>query len=107
MSLSHQHHAYRERGKYADQLSRLARLFGRDRIHVIDSGDWFSQPEPIYDAVLEFLGLQQRGDPIFDRHNARPRAPMPPALRSALQDYFVPYDEQLATWLGRPPSWRR
>lgn len=107
LSLSHQHHAYRERGKYADQLSRLARLFGRDRIHVIDSGDWFAQPEPVYDAVLDFLGLPRPSYPVFDRHNARPRAPMPPALRTALQEYFAPYDEQLAAWLGQPPSWRR
>jgi Sulfotransferase domain len=107
VSLSHQHHAYRERGKYADQLSRLAALFGRDRIHVIDSGDWFSQPGPVYGAVLEFLGLPRRGEPIFERHNARPRAPMPQTLRSALQEYFAPYDEQLAAWLGHPPSWRR
>jgi hypothetical protein len=107
VSLSHQHHAYRERGKYADQLSRLARLVGTDRIHVVDSGDWFERPEPVYDALLEFLGLPHRGYPGFDRHNARPRAPMPPAMRTALDRYFVPYDKRLADWLGHPPSWRR
>jgi Sulfotransferase domain len=107
VSLSHQHHAYRERGKYADQLSRLARLFGTDRIHVVDSGDFFGAPEPVYDAVLDFLELPRRGYPIFDRHNARPRAPMPTALRTALEDYFAPYDERLAAWLGHEPSWRR
>jgi Sulfotransferase domain len=107
VSLSHQHHAYRERGKYSDQLSRLERLFGRDRIHVVDSGDWFTTPEPVYASVLEFLGLARAGYPTFDRHNARPRAPMTPALRAALQHYFAPYDERLADWLGHQPSWRR
>jgi hypothetical protein len=107
VSLSHQHHAYLQRGKYTDQLSRLARLFGSDRIHVVDSGDWFSEPEPVYDAVLEFLGLARVGYPVFDRHNARPRAPMPTALRSRLQEYFTTYDERLEPWLGHRPSWRR
>ena len=37
-SHSHQHHGYRVRGHYADQLERLAELFGRDRVHVVDSG---------------------------------------------------------------------
>ena len=106
-SLSHQHHAYRERGKYSQQLSRLARLFGNERIHVADSGDFFARPEPVYDSVLEFLGLPHRGYPTFDRHNARPRSPMPSALRAALDQYFAPYDERLADWLGRQPSWRR
>lgn len=107
VSLSHQHHAYRARGKYSEQLSRLARSFGPERIHVVDSGDWFAQPEPVYDAVLDFLGLPRRGYPVFDRHNARPRAPMPPPLRTALEEYFETYDERLAAWLGHPPSWRR
>ena len=43
---------------------------GRDRIHVVDSGDFFTEPEPVYDAVLEFLGLPQLGYPAFERHNA-------------------------------------
>jgi hypothetical protein len=107
VSLSHQHHAYRERGKYSEHLTRLARLFGRERIHVVDSGEFFARPEPVYDGVLGFLGLPHRGYPRFDRHNARPRSPMPSALRAALDEYFIPYDERLAEWLGRPPSWRR
>lgn len=107
VSLSHQHHAYRERGKYSDQLSRLAQLFGKDRIHVVDSGDFFTTPEPVYDAVVEFLGLPHRGYPDFDRHNARPRESMPPALRAELGRYFAPYDHRLADWLGHRPSWRR
>jgi hypothetical protein len=107
VSLSHQHHAYRERGKYSEQLSRLARVFGSQRIHVVDSGDWFTSPGPVYDAVLGFLGLPHRGHPTFDRHNARPRSPMSPVLRTALEDYFAPYDERLAAWLGHQPSWRR
>ena len=36
-SHSHQHHGYRARGRYADQLERLAQLVGRDRVHVVDS----------------------------------------------------------------------
>jgi hypothetical protein len=107
VSYSHQHHAYRQRGKYTEQLARLARLFGKDRVHVVDSGDYFARPEPVYDAVLEFLGLPHHGYPTFARHNARLRSPMPQVLRSELDQYFLPYDERLAGWLGRPPSWRR
>jgi hypothetical protein len=107
VSLSHQHHAYRERGKYSEHLTRLGRLFGKERIHVVDSGDFFVKPKPVYDGVLRFLGLPQRGYPSFDRHNARPRSPMPGALRASLDDYFLPYDQQLEDWLGHKPSWRR
>jgi hypothetical protein len=107
LSHSYQHHAYLARGRYAEQLDRLEGIFGTDRLHVIDSGDFFTEPEPVYDAVLGFLGLRRLGYPEFERHNARPRSPMPPSLRTELDDYFLPFDEKLGRWLVRPPSWRR
>ena len=105
-SHSHQHHAYRARGRYAEQLERLEGLFGRDRMHVVDSGLFFDDPEWVYDHVLTFLGLHGHGYPVFERHNARPRSPMPEALRASLADYFAAWDEKLTGWLGHPPSWR-
>jgi hypothetical protein len=106
LSHSHQHQAYLTRGLYADQLERLARHVGRDRVHVVDSGRFFTEPEPVYDGVLEFLGLRRHGYPVFERHNARPRAPMPETLRAQLNQHFATPDERLTSWLGHPPSWR-
>ena len=106
-SQSHRHHSYRVRGQYAEQLEHLERIFGRERIHVLDSDDFFADPEPAYDSVLEFLGLPHRGYPAFGRHNARPRSAMAPTVRAALEEHYRPYDERLVSWLGREPSWRR
>jgi hypothetical protein len=106
-SYSHQHHSYIARGQYADQLERLERHFGRDRLHVVDSGDFFTDPETVYDGVLAFLDLPNRGYPAFKRRNARPRSPMSDSVRKALEEHYRPYDERLAAWLGREPSWRR
>ena len=100
-------YAYRTRGHYADQLEHLESIFGREQIHVIDSGDFFADPGPDYDRVLEFLDLPHLGQPAFTARNARPRAPMPESVRLALEEHFRPYDERLAAWLGRVPSWRR
>jgi hypothetical protein len=105
LSHSHQHHGYRARGHYAEQLERLDKIFG-NRIHVVDSGLFFTNPEPVYDEVLDFLGLSNHGYPAFERHNARPRSPMPETLRATLSEHFQPHDEQLVRWLGRAPSWR-
>jgi hypothetical protein len=105
LSHSHQHHAYRTRGHYANQLERLGELFG-NRVHVVDSGRFFTDPEPVYDSVVDFLGLRHHGYPVFERHNARPRSPMPEALQTRLSEYFLPHDERLSRWLGAPPSWR-
>jgi hypothetical protein len=107
VSHSHRHHAYRARGQYIEQLERLQALFGSERIHVVDSGDFFATPKRVYDAVLEFLELPHRGYPRFEPHNARPRSPMPESVRGMLDFHFQPYDARLAAWLGHDLSWRR
>ncbi|GAA4597605.1 hypothetical protein BJY16_002418 [Actinoplanes octamycinicus] len=108
-SFAHQHHAYRGRGEYARYLSVMAQHVGRERIHVVESERFFTDPEPVYDEVCRFLGLPpQLERPAFERHNARPRqADMDPALRRELRAYYQPHDEALAGWLGHAPIWRR
>jgi len=107
VSHAHQHNAYLTRGRYVEQLQRLEQLVGRDRLLVLDSQDFFDAPERPFAEVLRFLGLPPATGIEFDKHNARDRSPMSAALRARLDEHFVPYDEQLATWLGWTPSWRR
>lgn len=106
LSHSHRHHAYLDRGHYAEQLEVLFRLFGRDRVHVEFSEDFFGDPEPAFGKILDFLGLPQWRPDSFDRHNARP-GDMPDAMRRRLREYFDPHDEKLAALLGTVPAWKR
>ena len=87
----------------------MAQHVGRERIHVVESERFFTDPEQTYDEVCQFLGLPtDLGRPPFERHNARPRqADMDPMLRRDLTDHFAPHDDALITWLGRVPVWRQ
>jgi hypothetical protein len=105
VSHAHQHQAYVRRGQYVEPLRRLESILGRDRLHIVDSERFFSEPEPVFADVLAFLGLPAAGDIRFERHNARPRAPMPDQLRARLEAHFAPYNAQLVEWLGWQPSW--
>ena len=107
VSHHHQHHGYLHRGRYLEHLLRLSAAVGGDHLHVVDSHRFFTDPEPEYAGVLSFLGLPDRGTPVFERHNARARTPMSDTLRTRLEDHFAPHDERLADWLGFAPSWRR
>ena len=102
-----QHHAYVTRGQYIEQLRALEQLVGRERMCVVDSGDFFVDPEPVFDEVREFLGLAPCQDIVFEQHNARQRSPLGDELRLRLMDHYAPYDDELAKWWGRTPSWRR
>jgi hypothetical protein len=107
-SFAHQHHAYRARGEYVTHLLTMAETVGVKRLHVVDSAEFFSRPEATYDALLDFLGLARLGYPTFERHNARPRElPMDPGIRRELTTHYQPYNQELAAFLGRDPSWRR
>lgn len=102
-----QHHAYVRRGQYIEQLRALEHLVGRERLCVVDSGDFFVDPEPVFDQVRRFLALSPCRDIVFEKHNARQRSPLADGLRARLEQHFAPYDEALEQWWGRTPSWRR
>jgi hypothetical protein len=105
-SLAHQHLAYVQRGQYIDQLERMAAAVGRDRLLVLDSADFWSDPDRHWPELTAFLGLADA--PVqLAQHNARSRAPMSADLRARLTNHYAPYDERLAIWWGRTPSWRR
>lgn len=102
-----QHHAYMERGRYIEQVEHLESAVGPGRLHVVDSQEFFTQPEQTFAGVLEFLELDPHPGIVFERHNARERDPMEPALRERLLAQFEDSDARLAQWWGRPLSWRQ
>jgi len=106
-SFAHQHHAYRARGEYTRYLDAITDHLPPDHLLVLESHDLFTDPHPLYDRVLDFLGLPHLGYPTFDRLNARPRSPMQDRVRRELTAHYAPFDAELSRWLGHPPSWRR
>ena len=103
-----QHQAYVHRGQYADQLERLEALVGRDRLHVIDSGDFFRDPAPVYDRVLRVPRAPEPRTTRCSTATTRGReARCPTRCARRLSEHFRPYDARLERWLGGVPSWRR
>jgi sulfotransferase family protein len=107
LSHGHRHHSYVDRGQYVEQLERLFELFPREDVLVICSEDFFDKPESRYERIIDFLGLPMWRPAAFERHNARPRSPMPESVRARLTEHFEPYDDRLAVLLGKAPAWRR
>jgi hypothetical protein len=104
-SFSHRHHSYRHRGHYAEQLERVFSFFPRTQVHVIDSEEYFGQPEQEYRRLLAFLGLRPFEPASFTRHNTRPGQAMSPATAQKLRGYYARHDDRLVRLLGRPLHW--
>ncbi len=107
ISLSHRHQSYADRGRYAGQIRHLFELFGRDRVHVLFSEDFFATPESEYEKVLTFLGLPIVHAPAYEQHNARRSSRMNEYTRTKLTEHFDPFDQDLADLLGTTAAWRR
>lgn len=106
-SFHHQHHAYRRRGHYAEQLRSLFDTVGRDRVIVIETDELFAGDAHVWADLLEHVGLPYWNPGLLPRDNARPSAALDTGVRAELQAYFAPHDEALVELLGREPTWRR
>lgn len=106
-SHSHRHHGYVTRGRYAEQIKVLHEYVDREQVLVVQSENFFLDPEPVYHRVLKFLGLPFWAPPRFEQHNARPSAAMAGSTRQQLSEHFASHDAMLAEILGEAPVWRR
>ncbi len=105
-SFSHRHHSYLARSRYSEQIDRYLQHLGPDRVYVVDADVFFADPVGEFDRLRSWLGLPAWQPAKVEQWNARPRTPMPEALRARLERYFEPYDARLAEQMGRTPSWR-
>jgi hypothetical protein len=106
-SFSHRHHSYVARGRYAGQVERLREAVGADRVLVVDANRFFDDSHAVFAEIQEWLGLPVWQPAHVGVSNARPRDPMPPALRRVLGTEFEASDRALVPLLGAVPSWRR
>jgi hypothetical protein len=105
VSLSHQHHTYQARGRYAEQLERWFSQFSRERILVVEAGRFFQRPAEGFKEVLDFLGLPRMLRTVYPLHNANTYPPVDPETRGRLREYFEPHNEQLYELLGQDFEW--
>lgn len=108
-SFEYRHFSYLSRGLYAEQLERWFRVFGKDRMLVLKSEDFFAQPAEVLRAVQRFLSLPERKPDASElgsgRHEGGYRTKMDPATRRRLKAHFEPHNERLYRLLGKDLGW--
>jgi O-antigen/teichoic acid export membrane protein len=105
VSFRREHFSYRSQGCYVEYLPAWIERFGRDRVLVLVSEEFYEDPAREYHRTLSFLGLPPH-DPTYEAHNYHPLTrPMDPRTRDDLASFFAPYTRDLRSFLDRELPW--
>ncbi len=105
VSLTHRHHSYLARGRYAEQLRHWSRYVPLERMLCVKSEDLYDDARSVVARTFEYLELPpfEAGD--YPAHNAVSSTAMDPETRARLVRYFAPHNEELYGMLGRDLGW--
>jgi hypothetical protein len=96
----HNHYSYLSRGIYIDQLKRWMQIIPRERFLILKSEELYSNPARVFIQVLDFLGIPRAGPTSFPIYNEGKYLDLDETTRSCLYSFFLPYNEQLSSFLG-------
>jgi hypothetical protein len=98
------HEAYLACGRYAEQLRPWLDTFGRDRMLVLFTEEFFNHASGVLSSVFAFLDLPPARVPV-DVHNLVGVPTRVRALAGSLWQRYRRSNEELADLLGRPLPW--
>ncbi|MGD8486343.1 MAG: sulfotransferase [Chloroflexota bacterium] len=94
------------RGIYQPQLERWRTHFPDDQLMVIQSEHWFRDPPGVMAQVCNYLELPRRDHlPRVMRNRNKPHQPFDEDVIARLREFYRPYNEELAAYLGMELDW--
>lgn len=104
-SFNHHHFAYLSRGIYIDQLKTYEKYFNRDQMLILNSEEFFSNTQAVYDRAITFLGLERSSLGDVQPCNCGSYVKRRSVVESRLEEYFFPHNERLYEHLGIGLGW--
>jgi len=108
-SHAHEQQSYATQSEYAGSLDRWIDAVGRDRLVIVFSEDYYTDPSSVIGTVLDAVGLP----PMPGRHESEHRnaAPRPSTIdadvEAMLAERFRPDVRRLTERLNAVPPWTR
>ena len=97
--------AYRTKGIYINYIKNWYALFDKNAILIIDSNEYFHNPELTYKKVLDFLNLEDFIPESFNWKNKGEETTIPSLAREELKGFYRPYNKELFAFLGKDFNW--
>ena len=98
--------SYLTQSRYASALRPWLDLFGRERVLVLASEDYYADPVSVLGEVDEFLGLPRRMHSSGAIRNSAPGSTLPSEVRDRLAGEFAHEVAELSASTGRTFPWR-
>jgi hypothetical protein len=104
---THQRFSYKQRGIYIEQLNRYWKYFDPENLLVLNSDNFFADPQKTLTNVFDFLEVKPNVETIdFKTHTkGSNKEEVPAEVYDYLNEFFKPYNEQLYQHLGEDFSW--
>lgn len=99
------HGGHIQESLYFYKLQRWMNLFPPAQFLVLQSEDFFSQPQSVMTQVFNFLELPAYQSPHYKKYNGGLYVPIEDSLRQTLSDYFRPHNQKLEQYLQRSFDW--
>lgn len=107
VSSPHRHQTYVAQGCYAPMLERWFDAFGRHRVVVAASEEFYADPQAFCDDLTDRLGLPRHALASTEPFNAEPSAGMDAGLRADLTARLAPHIAAVEDLLGRTLPWHQ
>lgn len=92
---------YLERGLYADHLRRWFSYFPREQFLIVQSEEFYGNPDQTLRQVYQFLGLPHHPLKAYPQYNQGHYPPSEAKTREFLAEFYAPYNRDLAALLGQ------
>ena len=102
---SHDHHTYRARGHYAEQLETYYAEFPREQLLVLSLDELKRDAEAAFGRIQEHLGLDPARVDLTPRNERSGNPPLESATREELKAHYEPHNQRLAELLGEDFGW--
>lgn len=99
--------SYKSRGLYKQQLERYLEYFHWDQILVINSENFFKEPNTTLRRVFDFLEIDKefKVKNLKPRHVATNREKVAPEVYEYLDGFFLPHNQALYELLNKSFDW--
>ena len=100
-----QHFGYLLNSIYVENIAKWKDNFSAENILIIQSESLFQDTASVMEKVYQFLGISYQSSNQLIPYNVGTYPPIAPETKQKLQEFFIPFNQELEVYLERKFNW--